>query len=243
MKEIDFLPEWYKEGKRRRVRMRWQCIALSVVFLAMITYNTISAHRIAAATAALTRLDEQRIQAESVMHEFDVLNRELTEYQAEVESLQRMDSRIEPAAVLAEISHIVGPHIVLSRLEFIAEPVAAPEDNSNRSRSSVRVAGTKSNVNKREPLGDVRFRIVLAGVAARPENVGELVCRLEASSFFRNVHPSGFRNSTIEVPNAQAQEPTGSGPQKSAAEAKKELQVSEFEITCYLANYEEIEGK
>jgi hypothetical protein len=80
-------------------------------------------------------------------------------------------------------------------------------------------------------LGDVRFRILLAGVAASPENVGELVCRLEASSFFRNVYSSGFRNRSIEVPVARA------------ADVKETLQVSEFEITCYLANYEEIESK
>lgn len=243
MKEIDFLPEWYKEGKRRRVRTRWQCIALSVVFLAMIAYNTIAGHRITAATAALDRLDEQRTQAESVMHEYEVLNKELSEYQAEIQSLERMDSRIEPAAVLAEISHIIGPHIVLSRLEFIADPVEAPEKGSKRSRSSVRAASTKRSGKEQGPLGDVRFRVVLAGVAASPEKVGELVCRLEASSFFRNVYSSGFRNSNIEVPVARVPEVTGTKSKKPAAEARETLQVSEFEITCYLANYEEIENQ
>jgi hypothetical protein len=243
VKEIDFLPEWYKDGKRRQVRTRWQCIALAMIFLAMIAYNTIAGHRIAAATAALDRLDEQRMQAETVLHQYEVLNREVNEYQAEVESLQRMDSRIEPAAVLAEISHIIGRHIVLSRVEFVAEPVAAPSEGSEPSDSSVRAAHTKRNKKELGPLDDVRFRIILAGVAASPENVGELVCRLEASSFFRNVYSSGFRNSTIEVPAARGSEPVDAKVKKPATEVKEKLQVSEFEITCYLANYEEIENK
>ncbi len=243
MKEIDFLPEWYKEGKRRRVRMRWQCIVLSMVFLVMIAYNTISAHRIASATAALARLDAQRTQAEGVMHEFEVLSKELTEYQTEVQSLQRMESRIELAAVLAEISHVIGRHIVLSRAEFIAEPVSTGKKASTRSGSAVRAAGTARRSDKADSLGDVRFRIVLAGVAASPENVGELVCRLEASSFFRNVYSSGFRNSKIDVPTARAPGSTSSRMKKPGAESRETLQVSEFEITCYLANYEEIESK
>jgi hypothetical protein len=243
VKEIDFLPDWYKEGKRRRVRTRWQCIALSVIFLAMIAYNTISAHRIAAATAALSLLDEQRMQAETVMHEFDALNKEVAAFQAEVQSLQRMDSRIEPAAVLAEISHVVGRHIALSRVEFIAEPVASEKGTAPRKSTTVRTASSTRKSGKSQPLGDVRFRVLLAGVAANSENVGELVCQLEASSFFRDVYPSGFRNTTIDVPVVRAQDPAESSAKTPGPESKKRLQVSEFEITCYLANYEEIEGQ
>jgi hypothetical protein len=46
MKEIDFLPEWYKEGRRRRLHMRRQYAVLMVFFLAMVTYNTIATHKI-----------------------------------------------------------------------------------------------------------------------------------------------------------------------------------------------------
>jgi len=243
VKEIDFLPDWYKEGKRRRMRTRWQCIALSVLFLLMVAYNTISARRIAAATAALSLLDEQRMQAETVMHEFDALDKQLAEYQTEVQSLQRMDSRIEPAAVLAEISHVIGRHIALRRVEFIAEPVAAETGATVHNGTTVRAAATAHRSGKTQPLGDVRFRILLVGVAASPENVGELVCQLEASSFFCNVHPSGFRNASIEVPGGPPHSPADAKTKKVGTPSNETLQVSEFEITCYLANYEEIENQ
>jgi len=225
------------------MRTRCQCIALSVLFLAMVAYNTISARRIAAATAALSLLDEQRMQAETVMHEFDTLNKQLAEYQTEVQSLQRMDSRIEPAAVLAEISHVIGRRIALRRVEFIAEPVAAETNTTAHSGTTIRAADTPRKSGKPQPLGDVRFRILLVGVASSPENVGELVCQLEASSFFCNVYPSGFRNATIEIPGRHSQSPADSKTKKGGAESKETLQVSEFEITCYLANYEEIENQ
>ena len=243
MKEIDFLPEWYKEGKRREVSVRRQCVALGLIVVGMIAYNAIAAHKIARATAGLEQLGDHRIQAESVMHRFDMLGREVAEYQAEAESLSRMDSRIESAAVMAEISHIIGERVVLSRIEFIAEPMGKDDQTRKHNGSAVRAAAGARNRGQAVPLGDVKFRILLAGVAAKPEDVGELVCRLDESSYFRDVQTSGFRNSTIEVPIVRPQEPTSEGTKKPAADNKQTLQVSEFTITCYLANYDEIESE
>ena len=243
MKEIDFLPEWYKEGRRRRVRMRQQCVALGLIFLAMIAYNTISAHRIACATAELEQFEDQRVYAETVTQRFDMLSRELGIYQAEAEALAQMDSRIEVAAVMAEISHLIGEHVVLSRVEFATESVALDPQTQNHSGSAVRAAGLAHNATKPVPMGDVKFHVLLAGVAADPGNVGELVCRLEESSYFRDVHSSGFRNGTIAVPTMRSQEPVSQGPKTPSNAQKETLKVSEFEITCYLANYDEIEKK
>jgi len=243
VKEIDFLPEWYKEGKRRRVYMCRQCVALGIIFLAMVGYNTIAAQKIAHATAGLAQLEDQRIQAENVMHRFDMLSKELGEYQTEVKSLAQMDSRIELAAVLAEISHIIGGRIVLSRVEFISEPVSQTDEAQNRNRSAVRAAGTSRDSTKPGLLGDVRFRILLAGVAASPKDVGELVCRLEESFYFQDVHPSFSRPGKVEVSTARPRLQTNRGTKNPATELKETIPVSDFEITCYLANYEEIESQ
>jgi len=243
VKEIDFLPEWYKDGKRREVSVRRQCVALGLIVVGMVAYNAIAAHKIAHATAGLEQLEDHRIQAESVMHRFDMLGREVAEYQTEAESLGRMDSRIESAAVMAEISHIIGEHVVLSQIEFIAEPVATDDPTGKHNGSAVRAAGRARHGGKAIPLGDVKFRILLAGVAAKPGDVGELVCRLDESSYFRDVHTSGFRNGTIEVPVARSQELTIQGTKQPAIDNKQTLQVSEFKITCYLANYDEIESE
>jgi hypothetical protein len=35
MKEIDFLPEWYKNGRRRRMRYRTQYAVLGCIFVVM----------------------------------------------------------------------------------------------------------------------------------------------------------------------------------------------------------------
>jgi hypothetical protein len=241
VKDIDFLPEWYKEKYRRRMHMRHQYVVLAGLVCAMILYNVIATHRINTASAGIDRLDDQRRMAEQVIFEFDTVNRHFNEHQAKADLVAQMDSKIDISAVLAELSHIIGGRVVLSRLEFISEALASTK-YSSPSGTVVRLVGGSGD-GKSGPLGDVRFRIVMTGVAANASDVGDLACRLEESPYFRQVIPSVPRSSKIEVP---ASVPISSGSRSDDAAknpAKEALQVSEFEITCYLANYEEIRGR
>jgi len=241
VKEIDFLPEWYLDGKRRRVHMRRQYAALTIVFLGMLAYNLTSAHRIGRATAEVAALESRRGHAENATVRFDRITQELSDHQAKVNLLKEMDSRIDPAALVAEISHLIGERVVLSRVEFISEPVVQKDATSARNGSAVRVANRSGDSSKPTKLGDVKFRIVLAGVAASSDDVGTLVIRLEESSYFRQAYFSFSRNNTIEVAASTSRVETEGHTRTSPVRPKQTLQVSEFEITCYLANYEEIE--
>lgn len=240
MKDIDFLPEWYKEGHRHRAHLRHQYAILVAVVLAMITYNVTATHHISRVSAGLDRLDDQRRIAEQVIFEFDAANRQLHERQTKVNLIARMDSKIDVSAVLAELSHIVNGRLVLSRLDLISEPMAASKEEN---RSNVAMRPARSSGTEPIALGDVRFRIVMGGVAENAQDVGDLAEKLEESPYFRDVCPSVPRTGKIEiaVPAASA----SGGPDGTAATApgKEALQVSEFEITCYLANYEEVKGR
>ena len=243
MKEIDFLPEWYKEGKRRRVHIRRQYIALTTVFLTMLTYNLTSEHRIGKANAALSQLQGRRIQANDVMREFNRVSRELGGHQAKANTIRRIDSRINLGAALAEISHVMGDRVILTRVEFISEAFP-PDDKKGQkgSGSAVRSAQKSGQTGEAASLGDVRFRIALAGVALDSGDVGDLVCRLDESPYFRQVYPSFSRNSRISVPTNVTEGPQGQDTGQARTDVKETFPISEFEIGCYLANYEEIDA-
>ena len=240
MKDIDFLPEWYKERYRRRTHMRHQYAILIGLVCAMISYNLIATHQINTASAGIDRLDNQRRIAEQVTFEYDTIDRQLREHQAKADLVTQLDSKIDVSAVLAELSHIMGGRVVLSRLEFVSEPLASAKD-ANPPGAVVRPASGPGE-GKSGPLGDVCFRIVMAGIAAKASDVGDLACRLEESPYFRQVSPSVPRSSKIEMP---VQVSTASGNHRDDPiknPTREALQVSEFEITCYLANYEEVKG-
>ncbi len=243
MKEIDFLPEWYKEGKRQRQHVHRQYIVLAVAFVAMIGYNVAATHRITRASAELSGLEEKRVEAEIACQEFNTVTKDLSQVREKAALIERIDSKINMAAVLAEMSHILGETMVLSRVEFIAESFADDEKGPHTSDAGVRVADGKRDVSKETLVGNVRFRIVLTGVAVSPADVAALVRRLDDSSYFDRVNASFWRSGKVTIsggppdtaPKAQTVAAPGGQP--------KTLDVTEFEVVCYLANYKETESR
>lgn len=238
MKELDFLPQWYKEDRCRHVHVRRQYIALVAVFLAMMIFNLTEIHRVGKATARAADLDSQRAGAEVVVHEFGLLTKEFDELKTTAKLVEQIDSRVDIAALMAEMSHLIGEVVVLRKLEILAEPFGRPGEKEQVKGTAVRLAGRPAGAQKGPPLGGAKFRVVLTGVAAHPADVPDLVCKLEASPYFQRVQPSFY---------GSARAPTGrrsaSGPQEPVATAKTQgvSGLTEFEIVCYLANYKDVD--
>lgn len=243
MKEIDFLPEWYKSGLRRKVSYRTQCIALGGVFVVMVVWNFIGAHSISKARAQFAQMSTKQAEAEGLSAKLAELTSKLRELKEKVESIEEIDSKINVADVLAEISFLIDERIVLTKVVFDAEKI---EDKrrakpSPRTGTVVRAVRTKLNKKRNLPLGDVRFRVVISGVAVDASEVAALICRLEDSPYFCQVVPSFSRTAVINAAgNPSFRSRTKSLNTKgSAQETKGNIRVSEFEISSYLANYRE----
>jgi len=236
MKEIDFLPEWYKSGRRRQFGYRTQYFVLAGMFVVMVVWNFASLNSISKATAELALTASRQAKAQHVAKEFTSIKNKLTEVQKKVHIIEEIDSKIDIADVLAEMSFLIDEKIVLSKVELVAEKFLDKEQNQPNSGSVVRVA--KANFDKEQelPLGDVRFKVLINGVASDASDVAALVCKLEDSPYFCQVYPSFSRNKMIETTDkienrkSKIENLTGGG-----------LAVSEFEISCYLANYRQDE--
>jgi len=229
MKEIDFLPEWYKNGRRQKFGYRTQYIALVGIFVVMVAWNFASLNSISKAAAELALMALRQAEAQHPAKEFATIKNKVTELQKKVRVIEEINSKIDMAGVLAEMSFLIDKKIVLSKVELVAEKFLDKQQNQPNSGSVVRVA--KANFNKEQelPLGDVRFKVLINGVASDASDVAALVCKLEDSPYFCQVYPSFSRNKTIETLG------------KFEIPAKGGLAVSEFEISCYLANYRQDE--
>jgi len=243
MKEIDFLPEWYKERKRQRQRVRRQYMVLAVAFIAMIGYNTTATHRISRAGAELARLEGKRVEAEIAFQEFNTVTSDLNRVREKAALIERIDSKINVAAVLAEMSHILGETVVLSRVEFIAEPVADDEKGPRTSDTGVRIADGKKDASRETLAGSVYFRIVLTGVAVSPADVAALVRRLDDSSYFHRIHASFWRSGKVQVSGRPVETAPNVRAGVAPAGQPDTLDATEFEVLCYLANYKETDNR
>jgi len=231
MKEFDFLPKWYKSGRQRQVSYRTQLIGLAGILGLMVVWSFAATRSISKATAALAEADSKASAAESISREFSRIKSDVTELQKKTKSIEEINSKIDVAGVLAEISFLVGKKIVLSRVEFKSERFPDRQGRKLNGGSAVRAAGGNFAAKGALPLGDVRFRVVISGVAANAGDVAEFICRLEDSPYFRQVYPSFSRNGKIN----SVRNPAG----RISDRTRENYQVSEFEISCYLANYTE----
>jgi hypothetical protein len=213
--------------------MRRQYAALIVLFLVLVTYNAIATHRISRANADLARLEDRRFWAEDMLREYGAVTEQLEARRAKVASVEQVDARIDVAAVLAEISYVISDRVLLSRLEFTSEPLAAEEKTPERDAAVVRSASASRAPAKAASLGKVRFRVALAGIAADSAEVAALV-------YFQQVHPL-YRDNTIQIGAAASATSRANESEPRRTDARS-VNVTEFEITCYLANYEE-QGK
>ena len=106
MKDIDFLPEWYKSGVRREVSYRTQYIALGGVFLVMTVWSLVATRSIAKARAAFDDKSAIHAQAQKISAQLAGTQNEVRSLQQRVESIEQIDSRIDVASVLAELSFL-----------------------------------------------------------------------------------------------------------------------------------------
>jgi Tfp pilus assembly protein PilN len=234
MKEIDFLPEWYKSGRRRQVSYRTQYLALGGVFVVMVVWNFIATHSISKAKAQYAQISTKQAEAEGLSAKFAELKSELRELRGKMEFIEEIDSKIDVPSVLAEMSFLIDERIVLNKVAFDAEKIE--DEPSPRAGTVVRAVRTKLNEKRELPLGDVRFRVVIDGVAADASGVASLICKLEDSPYFCDVVPSFSRTAEINVTSNPSLR-SGTKNANSGRESGGKIQVSEFEISCYLANY------
>ena len=240
MKEIDFLPEWYKSGQRRQVSYRTQYIALGGVLVVMVVWNFIATHSISKVRAQFAQMATKQTQAEGLSVKLAELKSELRGLQEKTEFIEDIDSKIDVAGVLAEMSFLIDEKIVLNKVVFDAEKIENKRQAklSPRAGTVVRAVRTKLSEKRKLPLGDVRFRVVISGVAADASHVAALICRLEDSPYFCQVVPSFSRTAEINVTSNPSLR-SGTKNVNSGRESGGKIQVSEFEISSYLANYRE----
>ncbi len=222
MKEIDLLPQWYKSNKARQRTLRSQYLVLGGVVVVLFVWNHFLAGSVSVAKAELDGFENEIMLAEAVIEKAELIESQINEMQEKAAILAEVDPHIDVDNVLSEIAYIVSSEIVLSEVTFSAERFDDSVKKQKRT-GGIRIAGKKSKANSKLPLGDVRFKGLIKGIATETGEVGKFVRVLEDSDYFHSVSLSFSRNKTIRI---------------GTDDDEFDKQVSEFEISCYLANYE-----
>jgi hypothetical protein len=208
--------------------------------MVMVLWNFITARSISKAQAQFVNMEARQAQAENLSTQLQQLKDKLDVIQEKAQIIEKIDSKINIANVLAEMSFLIDETIILSKVEFIAEKFPDKHQDGKVPGSTVlRAVQATRNDKHKMPLGDVRFKILIKGVAVNAGDVAALILKLEDSPYFCQVVLSYSKNTEVTA-NSSVQskaDSQSSGWNTQKYSPNKKIQVSEFEISSYLANY------
>lgn len=214
MKEIDFIPEWYKADQVRKRRYVRQYTIIAIIFAVMIVWSFIVGRHVNRVSGEVEGVKTAFEKCRDKVHQAQVIQNEIAEMKQKVDMLDAITSRTNTTAILGELAYLVGENIILNRLSLTNEPVEELETEPPVSAAVVQVRGPKERQDVLAQQKPLRVKVILSGIAARPADAAALIAALEQADYFQQVvliysRPQEFMDND----------------------------VTEFEISCYVADY------
>jgi Tfp pilus assembly protein PilN len=181
MRELDFLPDWYRKLHRRKRFVMLQMWLSIAIICALGLRIFLAGRNVRADEESLATLQAQLDQTNGQLqklHESQVLRQQLSQQ--------------------AEIVAKLGPHVPTARLLNALDEVMPRQmglldlsvDTQMSQKAATGIAAASGNV----PTIDRRVSIRLHGVAPSGEDVGDFLARLASVPYFENINPSYSRD-------------------------------------------------
>ncbi|MDH4202513.1 MAG: PilN domain-containing protein [Phycisphaerae bacterium] len=214
MKEIDFIPEWYKADLVRKRRYARQYTIIAVIFAVMMVWSFIVGHHVNHVGAEVEGVQAAFAKGRDKVRQTQLLQSEIAEMKQKAAVLDTITSRTKITAILGELAYLVQENIILDRLSLMNEPIEELKKETPASGAVVQIGGSKEQQNAVVPKTPSRLKVTLSGIAARPADAAVLIAGLEQADYFQQValvfsRPKKFMDND----------------------------VTEFEICCYVADY------
>jgi hypothetical protein len=220
MKEIDFIPDWYKATLKRKRSYYRQYVLLTVLFAMMMVWSFVIGRHV---TSVQAEVEDLRLASDTAKVRVDkalLLESEIAELQDQSTILETITPRTNLSAILAELSYLAGDNVMLSNLAIEKEELKAVEKQQKTAAANQVVKiGDDANMKQQQLVAGLpsRKKVVLTGIAASPADAARMLARLENSVYFEEV-----------------------APVFSKAKKIKDHGVTEFEIRCYVADYKQV---
>ena len=214
MREIDFIPEWYRTDRVRKRKYVRQYTLIGSLFLLMMVWSFIVGGHVDRVAAEVQQLQTDLEKTVNRAEQVAVLQDEITVMKEKMALLNRIKPRTQLTAILGEIAYLMRENIILSKLLIKNEPIKGSNENTTASRVVVQVEKTKKDQDAVAPPSPCRLKIVLAGIAAQQSDAASLIAQLEETPYFEQVALVFSKPKTIN-----------------------QQDVTEFEIQCTVADY------
>jgi hypothetical protein len=214
IKEIDFLPEWYKVGRKRKVSYKRQYTAITSLFAIFVAWSFVVDRSASIANATIGRQNTFVTINRGITAEYNQIKNDLEKLKTKAELHDKLSPKVNFANVVAELAFVVNENIMLSLLDIVAEQIDTIKLQPDTNKPVVKIAPESHEPDEAMPPENCRFKVTIAGIAASAPDVAMLISKLEGSPYFCNIIPVFSKTKEING-----------------------YSVTEFEITCVIANY------
>ena len=180
MKELDFLPDWYRADRQRKQRRHRHYVLFGLVVALLAGWSFIvgqSVRGLQADTQNVEATLEQGLQTIQTALELEL---EIERVSRQTDILAALTPRTPVSAMLGELSACVSDQIILGRVSLVLEPV---EDNGTKTPQAatgvIRLGAARADARSFAPDRLQRTRVILTGIAAGGADVARLIDRLE----------------------------------------------------------------
>jgi len=215
MREIDFIPEWYKTDRIRKRRYARQYTIITVIFVMMMVWSFVVGQHVKSVSAEVEGIQSAFAKGKDRVQQTLKLKSEIDGLKQKAALLDKIKSRTETTAILGELSCLIQDNIILSKMSLSNQPIEAFKNVSPASMAVVQIGSSKQQQNPVIPETPSRVKVVLAGIAAQPADAASLIAHLEQTDYFEEV-----------------------GLVFSKPKKVRDRDVTEFEICCFVADYQ-----
>ena len=210
MKEIDFLPEWYKAGKKRRVNYRRQYLVIGGLFVTMMTWGFAASYSISAVEGQVDIMQDSLDSHKTIAVKYAHYEQVLSLLDERADRLNKLNTGVSISGIFGELSFLATDEIMLTEMEIKSEVLKSDSDAIKA--GLIQLGTTQDKRQSAMPEPNTRHKIMLTGIAAGAANVTDYISELEKSPYFCLVIPEILQHT-------------------------KESTATKFQISCYVANY------
>ena len=195
MKEIDFIPQWYKAGRKRKVEYRRQYAVIVGLFIGLILWSFAAGYGVALSQAHVERIKERLAEKIPITAEYTQLENQREILEEKKQTLEQLDQKANFSSILAEISFLTGNNVLLSHISVETQPF---ESGASLNTSYIRLGNSNVNSKNILPEDNLCLRVTINGIAVNANEVAALIAELDQSSYFCNVVPGYSRSKTLK---------------------------------------------
>ncbi len=181
MRELEFLPPWYREARRRRRIFVYQTFATVLLVCGVALWTHLSGRNIASAQAALSTYESQLQQRQGELKQLDEQLRLKGELAQQQKISEAMGVTVEMTRILATLASVMPREMSILDMSIDTEETVRQVKTPADARAALRAGAIQP-----APVFDRRLKVRLLAVTPNDVDLANFLTGLSSTKSFEN---------------------------------------------------------